>query len=286
MHHAGLVLEGGGMRGVYTSGVLDLFLDKGLEFSHIYGVSAGACNLCSYVSKQRGRAYDVNVDYLDSKHYCSVASLLTTGNLFNVDMCYHTIPEYLNPFDNETFMQYEGKAYAVVTNVETGQAEYLRLKNMDEDIIKVQASSSLPLVANMVKIDGKLYLDGGLADSIPIQKSVLDGNRKHVVVLTKEVGYRRKPIDKAQLALIKLRYAKYPKVTEVIEHRHIAYNACLDYLERLEKKGQIFVIRPQAPSEVARIEHDQEKMKALYTQGYTEAEDRYEALMDYLERGM
>jgi len=128
MYHAGLVLEGGGMKGVYTSGVLDLFLDKGLEFDHIYGVSAGACNFCSYIAKQRGRAYNVNVDYLDSRHYCSVESLITTGNLFNVEMCYHTIPDYLDPFDNETYMKYEGKAYAVVTNVVTGQAEYLRIR--------------------------------------------------------------------------------------------------------------------------------------------------------------
>lgn len=286
MYHAGLVLEGGGMKGVYTSGVLDLFLDKGLEFDHIYGVSAGACNFCSYIAKQRGRAYNVNVDYLDSRHYCSVESLITTGNLFNVEMCYHTIPDYLDPFDNETYMKYEGKAYAVVTNVVTGQAEYLRIRDLKKDIVKVQASASLPLVSNIVKINKKLYLDGGLVDSIPIEKSIIDGNRKNVVVLTKEVGYRRKPIDKAQLALIKLRYAKYPKMVEAIENRHIAYNECLDYLERLEKKGQIFMIRPQKPSEVRRIEHDQTRMRALYEQGYNEAKEQYEALIKYMERGM
>ena len=201
-------------------------------------------------------------------------------------MCYHTIPDYLDPFDNETYMKYEGKAYAVVTNVVTGQAEYLRIRDLKKDIVKVQASASLPLVSNIVKINKKLYLDGGLVDSIPIEKSIIDGNRKNVVVLTKEVGYRRKPIDKAQLALIKLRYAKYPKMVEAIENRHIAYNECLDYLERLEKKGQIFVIRPQRPSEVRRIEHDPERMRVLYEQGYSEAEEQYEALMEYLERGM
>lgn len=284
MIHAGLVLEGGGMKGIYTAGVLDLFLDKGLEFSHVYGVSAGACHLCSYLSKQRGRARDVNVDYLDSKHYCSVESLLLTGNLFNVNMCYDTIPKYLSPFDNETFKQYQGHAYSVVTNVVTGQAEYLRLRDMDKDMIKVRASASLPLVSKMVKIGGKLYLDGGLSDSIPIRKSVIDGNRRHVVVMTKELGYRRKPVDKAQLALIKVRYAKYPKLAELMEHRHIAYNECLDYIDRLEKKGQIFVIRPQKASAVGRIEHDRAKMEALYEQGYAEAENCYEKLKEYLER--
>lgn len=284
MYRAGLVLEGGGMKGIYTAGVLDLFLDKNLEFSSVYGVSAGACHLCSYLSKQRGRAKDISLDYLDSKYYCGVRSLVTTGNLFNVDMCYHTIPDYLYPFDHETYMQYKGKAYSVVTNVETGQAEYLRLKDMRTDIIKVQASASLPLVSNLVKIDGKLYLDGGMSDSIPIRKAIVDGNRKNVVVMTKEVGYRRKPLDKKQLALIKVRYVKYPRMVELMEHRHEAYNECLDYIESLEKKGQIFVIRPQKPSKVARIEHDRSKMEDLYQQGYEETAERFDALMEYLER--
>ncbi len=284
MYHAGLVLEGGGMKVIYTAGVLDLFLDKELEFSSIYGVSAGACHLCSYVSKQRGRARDISLDYLDSKYYCGVQSLLTTGNLFNVDMCYHTIPDYLYPFDHDTYLQYKGKAYSVVTNVETGQAEYLRLRDLRKDIIKVQASASLPLVSNMVKIGGKLYLDGGMADSIPIRKSIVDGNRKSVVVMTKEVGYRRKPIDKAQLALIKVRYAKYPRLVEAMEHRHQTYNECLDYIDHLEKKGKIFVIRPQKASEVARIEHDRAKMEKLYEQGYEEAKECFDSLMEYLER--
>lgn len=284
MYHAGLVLEGGGMKGIYTAGVLDLFLDKGLEFSSVYGVSAGACNLCSYLSKQRGRTRDVSIDYLDSKRYCSLESLLFTGDLLNVSMCYHTIPDYLYPFDHETFGQYEGKAYSVATNLETGQAEYLRLRDMKEDIDKVRASASLPLAARTVRIDGKPYLDGGLSDSIPIQKAVLDGNRKNVVVMTKEIGFRRQPIDPVQLSLIKVRYAKYPKVAELMANRHIAYNECLDYIQRLENKGQIFVIRPQKLSQVRRIERDKERMRALYEEGYGDAEARYEELLSYLER--
>lgn len=284
MYHSGLVLEGGGMKGVYTAGVLDFFMDKGLMFSNVYGVSAGACHMCSYLSGQRGRALDISIDYLDTNRYCGVESLLLSGDVFNVDMCYHTIPDYLNPFDHETFMKYEGKAYAVVTNLETGKAEYMRLRDMKADIDKLRASASLPLAARIVKIDGKPYLDGGMSDSIPIQKAVLDGNRKNVVVMTKEVGFRRKPIDPAQLALIKARYVKYPKVAELMENRYIAYNECLDYIERLERKGQIFVIRPQKPSQVGRIERDKKKLKALYRQGYVEARERYDELMRYLER--
>ena len=148
MYQAGLVLEGGGMKGVYTSGVLDFFLDKDIEFSNCYGVSAGACNLCSYLSRQRGRAYAVSVDYLDDKHYCSAYNVLTTGDLFGVKMCYDDIPNRLNPYDYEAFNAYKGKAYAVVTNIETGQPEYLRLKEMNRDIIAVRASEdSLPPIS-------------------------------------------------------------------------------------------------------------------------------------------
>jgi len=284
MYQAGLVLEGGGMKGVYTAGVLDLFLDKGVDFSSVYGVSAGACNMCSYISKQRGRALDVNIDYLDSKRYCSVESMIFSGDLFNVNTCYNLIPNYLNPIDNETFMAYEGKAYSVVTNLRTGRPEYLRVKDAVKDIDKVRASSSLPLVSRTVTINGKPYLDGGLSDSIPIQKSIRDGNGKNVIVMTKEIGYRRKPIDSGQLALIKVRYAKYPKVAEIMAERHIVYNECLDFIERMEKEGEVFVIRPQRPNDVRRIERDKARMKALYDQGYEEAEALYEEMMHYLEK--
>lgn len=284
MNRAGLVLEGGGMKGIYTAGVLDLFMDKGLEFSGIYGVSAGACHMCSYLSKQRGRARDISIDYLDTKRYCSVESLIFTGDIFNADMCYHTIPDYLYPYDHETFMKYEGKAYCVVTNLITGQPEYMRFRDMNKDIEKLRASASLPLVSRTVMIDGKPYLDGGISDAIPIRKAVTDGNRKNVVVLTKEVGYRRKPVDAAQLALIKARYAKYPKVGQLMAERHVVYNECLDYIERLRQKGQIFVIRPQKPSDVGRIERDQKKVRALYEEGYADAQSCYEELVEYLAK--
>ena len=284
MYYSGLVLEGGGMKGVYTAGVLDFFLDKGIDFSEIYGVSAGACHMCSYISGQRGRARDVGIDYLDSGRYCGVRSLLATGNFFNERMCFHTIPDYLYPYDHEAFSRYEGKAYGVVTNIRTGKAEYLRLKNMKKDIDIIRASSSLPFLARTVKINGNLYLDGGLSDSIPIQKAVMSGNRKNVVVMTKAVGFRRKPIDKLYLALIKIRYIRYPKVAELIKNRHIAYNECLDYIDRLEKKGQIFVIRPQKANNVSRVDKDKKKLYALYEEGYADAKERYDELIRYLER--
>lgn len=286
MYQAGLVLEGGGMKGVYTAGVLDFFLDKGIEFSNVYGVSAGACCMCSYLSRQRGRALDVNVDYLDTRKYCSLESLLTTGDLFNVQTAYHLIPEYLHPYDYDTFDKYQGRAYAVVTNIVTGRPEYLRVRDMKRDIDMVRASASLPLVSRNVRIGRKLYLDGGISDAIPIQKSVMDGNLKNVIIMTKEEGYVRRPDSAANLALIKLRYLKYPKIYELMSDRHIRYNETLEYIGRQRENGQAFVIRPQKKSEVGRIEKDSEKLRALYEEGYQDAEDHYEALLNYLEAGL
>ncbi len=281
MHQAGLVLEGGGMKGVYTAGVLDFFLDKGIEFSSVYGVSAGACHMCSYLSKQRGRAFAVNVDYLDSADYCSMKSLLTTGDLFNVDMCYHRIPEQLNPYDYGAFERYEGRAYSVATNIETGMPEYFRIRDMKADIDKIRASASLPLVSRNVMIQGKPYLDGGISDAIPLQKSIIDGNMRNVVIMTKEEGYVREPFK--ELGLIRLKYGKYPKVYELMKDRHIRYNRLLRYIEDQQKNDRAFVIRPKHKSSVGRVEKDKEKLKNLYLEGYEDAKECFEELQNYLE---
>lgn len=281
MHQAGLVLEGGGMKGVYTAGVLDFFLDKGIEFSSVYGVSAGACHMCSYLSKQRGRAFAVNVDYLDSSDYCSMKSLLTTGDLFNVDMCYHRIPEQLNPYDYGAFERYEGRAYSVATNIETGMPEYFRIRDMKADIDKIRASASLPLVSRNVMIQGKPYLDGGISDAIPLQKSIIDGNMRNVVIMTKEEGYVREPFK--ELGLIRLKYGKYPKVYELMKDRHIRYNRLLRYIEDQQKNDRAFVIRPKHKSSVSRVEKDKEKLKNLYLEGYEDARECFEELQNYLE---
>lgn len=281
MYQAGLVLEGGGLKGVYTAGVLDFFLDKGIEFSSCYGVSAGACCLCSFLSKQRGRAYHVNVDYLDDKNYCSFYSLITTGDLFGVDMCYHRIPDELYPYDYDTYDKYQGTFYSVVTNIETGCPEYIPIKDMKADVDAVRASASLPLVSRNVKWQDKLYLDGGISDAIPLKKAMQDGNTKNVVVMTKEIGYRRQP--SGAVSLVKLRYKKYPKVYELMKNRHNAYNETLDFIEDEVRKGTTFLIRPKVKSDVGRIEKDRNKLKALYEEGYAEASECYEELIKFLE---
>ena len=243
MYQAGLILEGGGMKGAYTTGVLDFFLEKGIEFSSVYGVSAGAIHMCSYLSKQKERSINIGLQYGADKRYCSLASLILTGDLFNAKTCYDLIPNKWEPFDHETYEKYPGKAYAVVTNIETGKPEYLRVKDGFADLVKVRASASLPLVSRNVEIDGKLYLDGGISDAIPIQKSILDGNDRNIVILTKEVGYVRQP--SSQLGLIKMRYRKFPKVYELMKQRHTSYNETMDFLRRQQENGQAFVIQPK-----------------------------------------
>lgn len=280
MYQAGLVLEGGGMKGAYTSGVLDYFLEKELEFSSCYGVSSGAVNLCSFLSKQKKRGFKSLTGYMGNSRYCGLYSLITDGNIVNSQYSMDLIPNYLLPFDRETYEKYTGKAYAVVTNIETGEAEYLLMKNMPKDLRAVQASTALPLVFQTVDINGKLYLDGGIADAIPIQKSILDGNRKNVIILTKEVGYVREPAT--GLSLIRMRYHKYPKIYEVMKERHNTYNETMEYIRRLEKEGKAFVIQPKVKSNVGRLEKDEEKMQDLYDDGYRDAKECFERLMTFL----
>lgn len=282
MIQAGLVLEGGGMKGVYTAGVLDFFMEKGLYFANCYGVSAGAIHLCSYISKQHKRAYRVSMDYLKDKNYCGAGSLLMTGDYFNAKMCYDDIPNKHDPYDYKTAVKYEGNAYAVVTNIRTGEAEYMPMREMHRDILAVRASASLPLLSRNVKIGDEYYLDGAMADSIPIRRSMADGNQKNVVILTKEVGFVRKPFS--HTGLLKLRYKKYPKVSELMANRHNMYNDTLAFIEEEEKAGRVFVIRPQTDMGVGRIEKDRAKLEALYRTGYEDAGKCYDSMMAYLQK--
>lgn len=280
MIHAGLILEGGGMRGIYTAGVLDFFMDQGLVFSDLYGVSAGACHLCSYLSGQRGRAFRIGVDYLRDRRYCGAYSLLTTGDLFGAKMCYDLIPNELDPYDYEKADRYPGRAFAVVTNCETGQAEYLPLEDLRRDIQAVRASSSMPLVSRMVRIGGAAYLDGGIADSIPLAASLERGQAKHVVVLTQAPGYEKKP--NSLMPLMRARYRKYPRLLKTIEDRHQVYNESLSLVRTEQMAGRAFVLQPARTPEITRVEKDREKLRALYDQGYADAEARREELMAFL----
>lgn len=280
MIKAGLVVEGGGMRGVYSSGVLDFFIEKDLFFENNYGVSAGACHLCSYLAKQYKRAFRVNVDYLNDKRYCSVHSLLKTGNLFGAEMLYDIIPNELDLFDYDTYNKNESNFYVVITDINTGKPEYVKIGDLKKDIIYVRASSSLPLLAQNVKINDKEYLDGGISDSIPIKKSIADGNKKNVVILTRDSTYRKG--KNSLMPIIKLKYKKYPNFVKSMADRYIVYNEILDFIKKLENNGDVFVIRPKKPVNIGRTEKNREKLEALYNDGYNDAKDCYEELLKYL----
>ena len=280
MIKAGLVVEGGGMRGVYSSGVLDFFIEKDLFFENNYGVSAGACHLCSYLAKQYKRAFRVNVDYLNDKRYCSVHSLLKTGNLFGAEMLYDIIQNELDLFDYDTYNKNESNFYVVITDINTGKPEYVKIGDLKKDIIYVRASSSLPLLAQNVKINDKEYLDGGISDSIPIKKSIADGNKKNVVILTRDSTYRKG--KNSLMPIIKLKYKKYPNFVKSMADRYIVYNEILDFIKELEDNGDVFVIRPKKPVNIGRTEKNREKLEALYNDGYNDAKDCYEELLKYL----
>ena len=284
MYQAGLVLEGGGMKGIYTAGVLDYFIEKDMDFANCYGVSSGAVHMCNLISKQKGRGLRIGIDYLDDKNYCGMYSLIKTGDFFGVDFCYRKIPTELDPYDYETFSKYEGKAYAVITNIITGDPDYYQIKDLKKDVLGIQASSSLPLISRNVMIDGKPYLDGGVSDSIPIRKSIADGNVKNVVILTKEDGFIRQPSSKGMNFCIKQKYRKYPALYKNMAQRHTNYNETVAFIEAQQKAGEVFVIRPKKPLNIGRTEKNREKLNAIYQIGYEDAKACYDDLIHYLNK--
>lgn len=279
----GLILEGGGMRGIFAAGVIDYFLDAGIRFDNVIGVSAGACHGCSYVSGQRGRAYATNTDYLDNPDYCSLSNLRKTGDMFGAEFLYHTIPEKLYPIDNEAFKERGIKFQAAVTNCVTGKAEYPVIEDMFADAEWIRASSSLPFIANMVPVGGGLYMDGGLADSIPLARSIRQGNEKNVVVLTRHRGYRKKPAGGGTKALMKLKYKDYPKMVEAYVNRFRTYNEALALADAEEAAGRAFIIAPMGPLDIGRTEKNPEKLKKAYQEGYFVAEGLGSRLSAFLE---
>ena len=263
-----LVLEGGGMRGFYTIGVLDYFLDEGITFPAVYAVSAGSCHAMSYLSGQRGRAYRVGVDYLDDWRYCSKRSLLLTGDLFGADFLYNKIPNELYPFDYAAFAANPTKMYAVVSNLETGAADYIPVEDGARDILYVRASSSMPLVSRIVKTPRGKLLDGGVCDSIPVRRAFADYARA-VVVLTQPAGFVKEKSSSAKL--VAARYARYPKFVEAAARRHIDYNESLAACDAAAADGRALVLRPSEKLGVSRLEKDRAKLHALYERGYADA---------------
>ena len=275
-----LVLEGGGMRGLYTCGVLDFFMDMNIHFDAIIGVSAGACHACSYVSNQRGRALRTATQWIQDSRYMSLKSLVQTGDLFNAQFVYYDIPNRYDPYDYQAFNQSHTKLYATCTDCYTGKPLYFPIAHMQEDIEFIRASASLPLVANMVNYHGYTMLDGGIADSIPFEHMMEKGYDKIVVVLTRCKGYQKEA--NALMPLIRKRYKEYPELIKACENRHIHYNQQLQTLDTLEKKNQVFCIYP-SEIHVGRLEKDPKKLKELYHTGYTDIQKQKDALLAYLD---
>lgn len=276
MINAGLILEGGGMRGAYTCGVLDYLMDAGMQFQHVYGVSAGCCHACSYLSGQRGRAIKTVVDYGSDPRYGSKRNLLKTGDYFDPDFVFGQLPDHLLPYDYDAFRTSGSHLYAVVTNCKTGQAEYLPVREMRRDTVAVRASSSLPLLARMVEIGGNYYLDGGVADSIPLAHSMAKGNTKHLVVLTQHKGYKKKP--SRLYPAIRAKYGRWPKLVEASKTRYIRYNEALRLVEQEEGEGRAVVLQPRKPVTIGRLETNREMLMDLYRQGYRDAKEREDTL--------
>ncbi|ABK62348.1 patatin-like phospholipase family protein [Clostridium novyi] len=281
MDNIGLVLEGGGMRGIYTSGVLDFLMEKDIYTPYVIGVSAGACNASSYVSKQKYRSRDVNLKYINDPRYIGIKNLILEKSIFSIKFLYDEVPNKLEPFDYEQFKKSNQTFMIVATNCKTGEPEYFE-KNQCKDILKViRASSSLPLVTPIVNLNGEPYLDGGISDSIPIKKAIEDGYTKNIVVLTRTKAYRKEPIKHKRI--IKFKYKKYPKLVNKIFNRYKEYNETLDYIEDLEKEGKIIIIRPSKDLKVDRLEKNVDKLEALYNLGYNDAKQAYEDIKTMLK---
>lgn len=266
---SGLILEGGGMRGVFTCGVLDCLMDKGVRFPYTIGVSAGACNGLSYMSGQRGRAKFSTIDMLEQYHYIGIKHLVTKGNIMNFDLLFHDFPERILPYNYEAYANC-GEVYEMVTtSCITGQACYYNEKQSPKRIIDiVKASSSLPFVCPIAYVDGSPMLDGGIADSIPLLRARSLGYTDNVVVLTRNKGYRKE--DKPS-KVPPFFYRKYPELRHAIASRNMMYNQQIALVEELEDKGELIVLRPQKPIEVSRMERDTAKLLALYDEGYQTA---------------
>ncbi len=262
-----LILEGGGLRGVFTCGVLDNFMDRGIRFPFVVGVSAGACNGLSYMSRQRGRAKFSNIDLLEKYDYIGLKYLFTQGNIMDFKLLFEKFPNEIIPYDYPVYASNPGRFVMVTTNCITGEANYFEEKHNRERIMDiVTASSSMPYIARIVNVDGIPMLDGGIADSIPLEYAISQGFNNNVVVLTRNRGYR-KDVKGAKL-YNKFFYRKYPKLQDAIINRNINYNRVMEMVERLEDEGKLTVLRPQKQLEVDRIEKDTAKLTSLYNEGY------------------
>ena len=279
----GLILEGGAMRGMFTAGVIDVMMEHDIAFDGAIGVSAGAVFGCNYKSHQIGRSLRYNTKFCKDPRYASFRSLLTTGDLYGADFCYNEIPNKLDPFDLETYRNSPMEFYVVCTDVETGKPVYQKCMTGDaHDILWMRASASMPLVSRIVEVDGYKLLDGGISDSIPIRQFQKLGYDRNIIVLTQPLDYV-KPKNQ-MVPLLRIMMRKYPNLVRTMRFRHDIYNATTAYIRKLEQKGRVLVIRPEAPLNIARVEHDPKELTRVYQLGRSVAEKRLEEMQAFLEK--
>ncbi len=269
----GMVLEGGAMRGLYTAGCLDVLMENDISVDGYIGVSAGITFGCNYKSRQIGRSIRYNLRFLNDPRYSGLRSLLKTGDIFGADFCYHEIPEKLDPFDYEAFVNNPVELYTVATDAYTGKSVYHKFPNgMDNDIEWMRASSSMPGVSRAVKVDGYTLFDGGVSDSIPIEYFMSLGYERNLVILTRPRGYRKK--EGKLNPVMKLMMRKYPALIPAMERRAMEYNRVLDLLDELEKEKKVIIIAPTRDLHVKRVEKDKEKVRAIYDLGVDDTRKR------------
>ena len=280
MMNCSLILEGGAMRGMFTCGILDVFLEHNLSFAAAAGISAGAVFGCNFKSRQAGRPIRYNKKYCGDPRYCSFRSLLKTGDLYGADFCYRELPDILDPFDRKAYRENPVRFYAGATDVATGECVFhLCEDGGEEDMRWFRASASMPLVSRPVSIDGRLYLDGGIADAVPYQYMEDLGYNHNVIILTQPRGYRKKQSNNL---LMNLALRKYPKLREAMRNRPEMYNRQMEELDRKEDEKQALVIRPPEPLRIGHIEKNPEELERVYQIGRKEAESRLEEVKDWL----
>lgn len=281
MSKIALVLEGGAMRGMYTAGVLDSFIDNGIKVDTIISVSAGALFGVNYASEQRGRALNYNTKYLRYPMYMSFKSLVKTGNVVNKEFAYYILPKRLDIFDQEKFEKSNIDYYATVTNVDSGKAEYVRIDNVFEQMEYLRASSAMPFLSEIIEINNKRYLDGGIADSIPVEKAKSMNFDKIILVLTRDENYRKK--EKNNKIIEVITYKKYGKILgDIILSRGKRYNETIDKIIDYEKRKEIFVIRPSKEIKISRLEKNVDKIREIYNLGFEDSKNKVEELRNYL----
>lgn len=278
----GLILEGGAMRGLFTAGVIDVFMENGIEFDGAVGVSAGAAFGCNIKSRQIGRVIRYNEKYCRDKRFCGFYSLLTTGDIYGAKFCYYDIPETLDPFDNKTYEENKMEFHIVCTDIKTGKAVYRKCDHLKGDNMEwIRGSASMPLVSRIVKTKTHDVLDGGVADSIPLKYFEEQGFNCNVLVLTRPQDYRKEP--NSSMAIAKIKYRKYPNLIKAMETRHIMYNQTLDYIKEKEEKGEIVVIRPKEELPLKHMEKDPKVLRQVYNIGRQAAEERLEDIRKFLK---